>query len=255
MSTAFDELSQKEKEALRLLAAGHSAKSAAAELDLSVYTLNDRLRDARKKLRVTSSREAARLLAEYEGESPKNLVPKDFGISHTNTSADAVPHHQPKTAQRNAAVWIAGAALMISLGIAATIFFSGVLSVDKREAQTVSASHDVATTGEVSARAWVALIDQSRWEESWEKSGTIFREAVTSAEWARQARPVREPLGAVIKRTLVANEAHKELPNAPKGEYRILQFASDYANRPGSVDTVILAQEGEHWFVVGYFIR
>lgn len=49
-------LSAREKEALRLLLVGHDAKSIANTLGLSVHTINDRLRDARRKLGVSSSR-------------------------------------------------------------------------------------------------------------------------------------------------------------------------------------------------------
>ena len=55
-------LTEKEKQTLRLLLAGHDAKSMARALGLSVHTINDRLRMTRRKLSVTSSREAARLL-------------------------------------------------------------------------------------------------------------------------------------------------------------------------------------------------
>jgi DNA-binding CsgD family transcriptional regulator len=63
-------LSEREIETLRLLLAGHDAKSCARTLGLSVHTVNDRLRDARRKLGVSSSREAARLLAKAEEMAP-----------------------------------------------------------------------------------------------------------------------------------------------------------------------------------------
>src|SRR3546814_16629520 len=63
-------LTEKEKQTLRLIVRGHDAKSIARNLDLSVHTINERLRDARRKLKVSSSREAARLLFDAEGEPP-----------------------------------------------------------------------------------------------------------------------------------------------------------------------------------------
>lgn len=48
---------------LRLLAAGHTVKSIAATLGRSEASVNERLRDARRKTGVGSSRELARLLA------------------------------------------------------------------------------------------------------------------------------------------------------------------------------------------------
>lgn len=55
-------LNDKEVEVLRLLAAGHTVKSIAARLGKSEASINERLRDARRKTGVGSSRELARML-------------------------------------------------------------------------------------------------------------------------------------------------------------------------------------------------
>src|SRR6476619_427904 len=67
MATNFEALTEKEKQTLRLIVRGHDAKSTARELGLSVHTVNERLRDARRKLEVSSSREAARIVLAAEG--------------------------------------------------------------------------------------------------------------------------------------------------------------------------------------------
>ncbi|HEX4738563.1 MAG TPA: LuxR C-terminal-related transcriptional regulator [Allosphingosinicella sp.] len=59
---------EREREVLRLLVRGHDAKSIARALGLSVNVVNERLRDSRRRLGVSSSREAARLLAAHEGD-------------------------------------------------------------------------------------------------------------------------------------------------------------------------------------------
>ena len=55
-------LNDNELEILRLLASGHTAKSIAARLGRSETAINERLREARRKTGVGSSRELARLL-------------------------------------------------------------------------------------------------------------------------------------------------------------------------------------------------
>ena len=255
MSAGLEELTEKEKQVLRLLAAGHSAKSAAAELDLSVYTINDRLRDARKKLGVTSSREAARLLAEYEPPAPQKLAPKEIGISQEASRVDVGQHQQPRAASRNTAVWIAGVALMISIAVAAALVLSGPMSADHPEDAAVATSSAISQEGVDAANSWVGLIDQGQWAESWRRSGKVFRDATTSDDWSANVESVREPLGRVTSRKLISNQQHTDLPNAPKGDYRILTFTTDYANQAGTVETVVLMKESEGWFVVGYFIR
>src|SRR5690606_8936799 len=67
----LDRLTQREKRALRLLASGHSVKSAAAEEAITDNAANELLRSARRKLGTGSSREAARWLASHEGGTQK----------------------------------------------------------------------------------------------------------------------------------------------------------------------------------------
>src|SRR5687767_10645165 len=80
-------LTEKEKQTLRLIVRGHDAKSVARNLGLSVHTINERLRDARRKMAASSSREAARLLLEAEGTGWDSSNPNLFG--HTEFGEDA----------------------------------------------------------------------------------------------------------------------------------------------------------------------
>lgn len=59
-------LSERELEILRLLAAGHTVKSIAGKLGRTEASINERLRDARRKTGLGSSRELARLLDEQK---------------------------------------------------------------------------------------------------------------------------------------------------------------------------------------------
>ena len=67
-SDAFDlgRLNEAERQVLYLLAEGHTAKSIANELDSTPAAVNERLREARRKTGVGSSRELARLLKSQE---------------------------------------------------------------------------------------------------------------------------------------------------------------------------------------------
>ncbi|WP_417608846.1 helix-turn-helix transcriptional regulator [Parasphingorhabdus sp.] len=84
-----DDLNDKEKEVLHLLLLGHDAKTAAQEIGVTPNVINERLRSVRQKLQVTSSKAAARMLAEHEGFEPKFFVPKNIGIAQKRRS-DAV---------------------------------------------------------------------------------------------------------------------------------------------------------------------
>lgn len=87
MSDAIDTLTDTEKETLRLIVRGHDAKSTARALDLSVHTINERLRDARRKLEVSSSREATRRLFAHEKGTPEKLGDTQLGDAETSRVA------------------------------------------------------------------------------------------------------------------------------------------------------------------------
>jgi DNA-binding CsgD family transcriptional regulator len=71
-------LTQKELEVLALIAKGHDAKSAAIELSISYHTIYERLRRARAKVGVTSSREAARIV--FQSDTHQKLVGENLGL-------------------------------------------------------------------------------------------------------------------------------------------------------------------------------
>lgn len=79
----FGKLSAAQRTALSLLAQGHTAKSIANLTDRSVGAVNERLREARRKTGVGSSRELARLFAaqenrdEFIGVAPAPAVEPD----------------------------------------------------------------------------------------------------------------------------------------------------------------------------------
>jgi len=80
----FGKLNAAERTALSLLARGHTAKSIANLTDRSVGAVNERLREARRKTGVGSSRELARMFAAQEnrddliGMAPAPVVEPDF---------------------------------------------------------------------------------------------------------------------------------------------------------------------------------
>jgi DNA-binding CsgD family transcriptional regulator len=78
-----DALTEKELEILRLLAGGHTVKSIATQLERSEASINERLREARRKTGVGSSRELARLL------DSQKIWDKNIDLSAAASSAEA----------------------------------------------------------------------------------------------------------------------------------------------------------------------
>lgn len=250
MVEGYASLSEKEKEALRLIVRGHDAKSVARELNLSVHTVNERLRDARRKLSVSSSREAARMVLAAEGGTPEIVTDKTLGDA---APSSAMPSGSDWIAKRRL-VWIVGGVLAMSLIIALVAMnalspaTSAPPPAEPRPAVALDAATATAAASE--ARTWLALVDQARWDDSWKRSGLQFRRANTSATWAAISKSVRPPLGAVVSREVYSREA---VPAPPHG-YVLIKFLTRFANKPTAIETVSLEREGQAWKVVGYWI-
>ena len=251
----IDALSDKEKETLRLLLRGHDAKSSARELGLSVHTVNERLRDCRRKLGVTSSREAARVL--MAAESPEMLGDKPLGDAPRSVSA---PGRAASATQRRAgprpALILVGVTAM-SLVLAALFLPASPLSVTAPAAmiETVAGAEpaSASTEAEAAARAaehFLALIDQSKWAESYAATGAEFRRLNTLEAWTGVSARLRPPLGKLLTRDITGNEY---VPAPPQG-YRLVKFRSAYANGTAQTESVSLAWEDGAWKVAGIVI-
>lgn len=261
MSNGPEALSEREKETLRLLLAGHDAKSTASHLGLSVHTVNERLRDARRKLGVSSSREAARLLFQAEQRTPNSLADKSFGVVRKalDVSTNGRPDGRPGAGR--ALAWFTGGMLIMSLIVAAFVLSSalprsGAQKPETAKLQSAAASPSASqSAGVKSAREWVALVDGQRWEDSWRSAGTLFKSQVSAQQWASAVQPVRQPLGVVSKRALQSVTTSNSLPGAPAGEYQIVLFQTSFAHKSGATEQVVLARGTSGWKVIGYFIR
>lgn len=259
MSAGFQALTEKEKQTLRLIVRGHDAKSIARHLGLSVHTVNERLRDARRKLEVSSSREAARLLLDTEGEGPQNLADKQIG--EAAPSADVAQGAAPGTGQgrtRRLTRLIAGVVIMsLILGVLALSLISD--GTPPSAASNVSSGEPAAQVAQVAvpesevvrlARKWLELGDQGHWNDGWLGTTISFRKLNTAEKWAEVAEQVRAPLGAVVSRTALSQES---VPAPPAG-VEVVKFRTSFANKADVIETVSLAREGSDWKVVGIYL-
>lgn len=251
MATALDTLTDKEKDALRLLLRGHDAKSSARELGLSVHTINERLRDARRKLGVTSSREAARRLLAVEGEArsaPEMLGDKPIGdAAEGGAAADMTASATRRRAGPRPALIFAGVTAM-SLVLAALFLPASPLSVIAPAPAIMSTA--AAETEAGAARAaedFLRMIDNSRWADSYAATSAEFRRLNTLKVWSDISARLRPPLGELLTRNIVTNEY---VPAPPEG-YQLVKFRSTYANGTAQTESLSLAWEDGAWKVVG----
>jgi DNA-binding CsgD family transcriptional regulator len=243
MSDAIQALTEKEKQALRLLLGGHDAKSMASQLGLSVHTINERLRDARRKLSVSSSKAAARLLREVEG--PQLLGDRFSGDAGAAASVQTLA---PGPADKPRAVWTIGGFAMIALFVAAlALAASEPAALPASTTATVVAESDASRA----ARDWLALVDARNWPASYAATAASFRTVNTLANWQGAAEGVHAKLGPALSRELLSDF---DTPAAPDGA-RSVRFRTSFADNQSRIETLNLAREGGAWRVAGVYVE
>jgi DNA-binding CsgD family transcriptional regulator len=244
MTPGYQTLTEKEKQALRLLLAGHDAKSMASTLGLSVHTINERLRDTRRKLSVSSSKAAARILRDAEA-TPQMLGDRFSGAAAAVPNAQTIEPRTLRSLLDLRAVWTIGGIAMIALLIA-TLAFSTPQPATPPAPTAAIAESDASRA----ARDWLTLVDARKWPESWAATGASFRKANSVANWQGAAEQVHARLGPALSRELVADEAN---PAPPKG-FRTIRFRATFAGNHSATETLSLNREGDRWRVVGIYV-
>ncbi|QAY79425.1 helix-turn-helix transcriptional regulator [Sphingosinicella sp. BN140058] len=132
---AIASLSSKELEILHLLATGHTGKSIAARLGQSETAINERLREARRKTGVTSSRELARIV-DAQKIWDKNI---DLSSSRRQTEESARPVDRGRSPSKGLIMMISAMVLAAAAAIGITLAGS---STEARQPNVQAAASD-----------------------------------------------------------------------------------------------------------------
>lgn len=248
-------LTEKEKETLRLLVIGYDAKSMARHLGLSVHTVNERLREARRKMAVSSSREAARLLRETESAHPELLGDKGLGDAPPPGSAQVIGQPAQDDATRRRTGWIVGGlAMSFSFALLALSALSGPGQAPATPLTAASAVTPAPAAEQAAidaARQFLALLDRDDWAASWQATHQSFKLLNTVEWWADASKKVRGEMGTASSREL----ATVNFTPAPPNGYWTIAFKAKYSKKGAAVETLQLASENGGWRVVGITVE
>lgn len=107
--------------------------------------------------------------------------------------------------------------------------------------------------GKTAASAWLGLLDRRDWGTAWEHSSALFRKNVPLPAWMDGVPKVREPLGALQERQILAAVYRTTLPGHPDGEYVTVTFASKFEKKPETQEVVTTVREADgRWRITGY---
>lgn len=196
------------------------------------------------------------MLLDRESGGPDSLAYKQLG------EAEAVPDmgHEPAPDDGLKAkyhfAWIIRG-MMIMLLILATLALSSAMQVAEPAARSAQATPAGASLSgaaavisiEQSARRWLVLVGEERWDDSWNPAASV-QGIEHEQKWASVSKEARPPLGAVLSR-IASSQEH--LPAPPHG-YEMVKFRTSFANRADATEAVTLVREGSDRRVVGYWI-
>ena len=120
----------------------------------------------------------------------------------------------------------------------------------------MAAEPDATKVAVSGATAWLALIDDGRYAESWKEASAFFKGSIDQPRWAAALDSARKPLGKRLSRTLERATESTSLPGAPAGRYVVMQFKASFQGKGGATETVtfLLDKDGK-WRAAGYFIK
>lgn len=105
------------------------------------------------------------------------------------------------------------------------------------------------------ALAWLRLIDDEKYADSWKEAATHFKAMVSEKKWVNAMTQGRQPLGSVSKREFKEASLVHELPRAPKGDYWVIQFATVFDGAEAIETVTPMFDKDDKWHVSAYTIK
>lgn len=106
------------------------------------------------------------------------------------------------------------------------------------------------------AQSWLELVDQAKFNESWNQAAAMFKKAVTEESWRESLERVHGMFGRAMSRTVKSSKYATELPGAPDGEYVVIEFETRFEHKQSGIETVTPMKDPDgQWRVSGYYIR
>lgn len=130
----------------------------------------------------------------------------------------------------------------VIFGLAALLFLgaSAVMAADKAAIR--------------SADAFLSLVDSGNYGGSWERASSFFQSKVSKQAWVDQLNNVRKPYGAVKSRKVLGAKGYNSLPNAPAGQYVVVEYATAFAKMDSGERVTMMRHADGSWRMAGYFI-
>jgi hypothetical protein len=151
----------------------------------------------------------------------------------------------------------------VSFALAAAMALSGVSPATARSPKPPTPTPTpvpapdapLKAAAQAAAEEWLKGVDAGQYGESWDAAAETFKKTVTRKQWADALTQVRAPLGALASRKFRASQFFTDLPNAPTGEYVVIEYESKFASGGDMIERITPTRDSDGvWRVSGYFV-
>jgi hypothetical protein len=143
--------------------------------------------------------------------------------------------------------WASLAVLTAGLAQTPLIAMQGPPQADPHAAEELAAERQ--------ALGFLGYLDEGRFADSYAYTGMLLRARAEREAFAAQIQKARAGTGALQARELIDATYNTSVEGAPEGQYVILHYHSNFANRQDTVETITLALAKGYWRVDGYYIK
>jgi len=109
--------------------------------------------------------------------------------------------------------------------------------------------------------AWVSLMDNGDYAESWEQTSALFKASDTKEQWQQKCRSSRAPLGMVLSRKLKLSQYTRNYRGVPDGDYVVIQYETKFqkyppGKKPAALETIIPVMDNDgKWRTARYSLN
>ncbi len=120
----------------------------------------------------------------------------------------------------------------------------------RRVWRTVSKMTAVDSNFLSAVEAWLGLMDNGDYAQSWETAAPYFQRVMSKEKWTSELQKVRHPLGPVLSRKFISSTF------AMGRSWRVVKFTTSFDGLLEATETVTYAKQASGgWLAIGYLIR
>lgn len=107
------------------------------------------------------------------------------------------------------------------------------------------------------SEAWLKLIDQGKYGDSWDKGAILLQEAIPKEQWMHIQEQTRKPFGKTNSRVIADKRTAHNPHGLRPGDYTVMVYKTSFSHKPSTIEIVTLFydEKKKNWGVVTYQVN